>query len=839
MLPDELRQRLDIKNFAEKPWGEKPSEIIPYNKEERKKWHFKAENVHDFAFTADPSYRIGTEYVNGIECVALVQEPHASGWQNAAKFVAQTITALSNQFGTYHYPKMVAADANDGMEYPMLTLDGGKDPGYRGLLVHEIAHNWFYGMVGNNETYRAFLDEGFTQFLTAEGLRAIDGDTFIVAPPNKKWQQKFIRKRATKDVRALSVYVDAAANGKDAVISTQSDDFNSALGHGGGYRQVYYKTASMLYNLQLVLGEDLFDQAMKNYFNQWKFAHPYPEDFRKSFIQFTKVDLNWFFDQWLETTKDLDYAIGSVRKIKNTDSFAITFIRKGSMQMPLDFTITNKQGAKQSYYLPNTWFEKQTESITLPRWIGWGKLQNKYTAKISAPDGIKKVQIDTSGRFADRYMPDNYYRKGALINKDKIIARWDGGNQAWADWKQYQLYFRPDLWYNGVDGIKLGMHAEGHYLKTYHHFSASLWFNTQLGSWNKLQGHNNNGSWKKWINYSFAYSTPLTRNHPNLLGFVQSRYLDGLWLHRLGLDWRPHVNDRLVLYLQSINRDSSLNYLLYPHEWSSIGALYNNSVSLAYTHAYAYLRGSGRFTLSLRAPVMQSDFDYNYLQLESVNERRVFRFLLRSRLFARYGWGKQVPYESAVFLAGANPEAMMENKYVRSQAFYPYHSTGYSHLGTNNLHYGGGLNLRGYAGYYAFDKRQGEEYVAYKSRGGAALNVELDFSAYLPWKPALFKNWLQGNLYLFADMGITELGDYPPVFLGIPDFWTTSPTRLWSDFRMDAGIGGCLTIKNWGFFNKAKPLTLRIDVPLFLNRPPHTDKGFWAPRWLFGINRSF
>src|SRR5690606_2971887 len=317
VLPDELRQRLDIKNFAEKPWGEKPSEIIPYNKEERKKWHFKAENVHDFAFTADPSYRIGTEYVNGIECVALVQEPHASGWQNAAKFVAQTITALSNQFGTYHYPKMVAADANDGMEYPMLTLDGGKDPGYRGLLVHEIAHNWFYGMVGNNETYRAFLDEGFTQFLTAEGLRAIDGDTFIVAPPNKKWQQKFIRKRATKDVRALSVYVDAAANGKDAVISTQSDDFNSALGHGGGYRQVYYKTASMLYNLQLVLGEDLFDQAMKNYFNQWKFAHPYPEDFRKSFTQFTKVDLNWFFDQWLETTKDLDYAIGSVRKIKN------------------------------------------------------------------------------------------------------------------------------------------------------------------------------------------------------------------------------------------------------------------------------------------------------------------------------------------------------------------------------------------------------------------------------------------------------------------------------------------------------------------------------------------
>jgi aminopeptidase N len=78
---------------------------------------------------------------------------------------------------------MVAADANDGMEYPMLTLDGGGDPDYRGLLIHEIAHNWFYGMVGNNETYRASLDEGFTQYLTAWGMQKNDGDTILETLP--------------------------------------------------------------------------------------------------------------------------------------------------------------------------------------------------------------------------------------------------------------------------------------------------------------------------------------------------------------------------------------------------------------------------------------------------------------------------------------------------------------------------------------------------------------------------------------------------------------------------------------------------------------------------------
>ena len=95
--------------------------------------------------------------------------------KNAAEYTAAIIQVFSEDIGMYGYPKMIVADARDGMEYPMLTLDGDKDPGYRDLLVHEVGHNWFYGMVANNETYRAMMDEGFTQFLTAWGLEAIDG----------------------------------------------------------------------------------------------------------------------------------------------------------------------------------------------------------------------------------------------------------------------------------------------------------------------------------------------------------------------------------------------------------------------------------------------------------------------------------------------------------------------------------------------------------------------------------------------------------------------------------------------------------------------------------------
>lgn len=181
VLPDELRDKLDIANFKNKPWNSAPSVIIPYDKLKRKTWKYHAENVHDFAFTADPTYRIDEFVWSKVKVVALVQEPHASRWLNAAQYTGKVIKTFSRDFGMYAYPKMIVADARDGMEYPMLTLDGGEDPGYRSLFAHEVGHNWFFGMVGNNETYRAMLDEGFTQFLTAWACISIDGDTTVNA----------------------------------------------------------------------------------------------------------------------------------------------------------------------------------------------------------------------------------------------------------------------------------------------------------------------------------------------------------------------------------------------------------------------------------------------------------------------------------------------------------------------------------------------------------------------------------------------------------------------------------------------------------------------------------
>ena len=120
------------------------------------------------------------------------------------------------------------------------------------------------------------------------------------------------------------------------------------------------KQHAMLYNLQYVLGDELFLKAMKNYFETWKINHPYTEDFRNSIIQFTRVDLNWFFDQWLETEKRIDYGVSH----KNN---TVTFTRYGRIKMPIDFTVIANDGKTYDYHIPNHWFIKKLTSIILDK----------------------------------------------------------------------------------------------------------------------------------------------------------------------------------------------------------------------------------------------------------------------------------------------------------------------------------------------------------------------------------------------------------------------------------------------------------------------------------------
>ncbi|HET6244026.1 MAG: M1 family metallopeptidase [Bacteroidetes bacterium] len=824
VLPSELLKKLDIRNFKDKPLYETPSVIIPYDSTIRKTWKFHAENVHDFAFTSDPTYRIGEAEWNGIKTIALAQEPHASRWQNAAEFAAKVIQVYSEDIGMYAYPKMIVADAQDGMEYPMLTLDGGFEPDNHGLLAHEIAHNWFYGMVASNETYRAFMDEGFTQFLTSWSLRRIEGEEMTLSPPASPYVRKFKEPANTMDRNVYSGYMaDAILTSDDACLNTHSDQFGGALRHGGGYRQVYYKTATMLYNLQYVLGDSLFWNAMQHYFNQWKFAHPYPEDFRNSIINYTKVDLNWFFDQWLETTKKIDYKVKSIKKGDGKDNYLITFKRKERMQMPLDFDVIAKNDSVYSFHIPNNWFEKQTTATILPRWIGWDILQPNYTAQVSIPWGIKNIVIDPTERLADVYMLNNSKKTPVSLKLDHKIYNAPS-------WKKYELFARPDVWYNGYDGIKAGFHVNGNYFNKHHIFDLSAWYNTGILQNQQMASPAPNDY--DLINFRLSYKTSIDKLIKKSNFFLSARSLDGLRMLTTGVErFNKHGNNRVYSYFKTMVRPdtSDTYYLLFPNEW--IPNKFNNTINFGMDHNYFYQKGKGMINLNLKSSAF-GDYDYSILSLNVVNYNKLGKFDINTRTFAQFGAARSLPRESALYLYGANPEELMENKYTRSAGIFPPEWGGFG-VTTNHFHHGGGLNLRGYSGYVApAINNETDLVLAYKGLTGAAFNIEIEFDRLIALMPRRLRNTFKIDSYLFADAGVIN---------------TNLPgERLRFDYlRADAGIGTALTIKKWGPLQMVNPLTIRFDVPFFINRTPAVDPEPIEPldyirfRWVIAVSRAF
>lgn len=819
VLPKELREKLDIANFKDKPWDEKPSIVVPYDSTLKKTWKYHAENVHDFAFTADPTFRIGEYEWNGVTCVAMVQEPHASRWQNAAEYAAKCIQVFSEDIGMYVYHKMVVADARDGMEYPMLTLDGGQDPDYHDLLAHEIGHNWFFGQVGSNETYRAALDEGFTQFLTAWAVRKIDGDYELKTPPKSKYIKRFKKAEETINTEVYNGYMFDAMKGEDKPLNTHSDHFETALGHGGGYRHVYYKTATMLYNLQYVLGDELFLKAMQHYFSQWKIAHPYMEDFRSSIIQYTKVDLNWFFDQWLETTKSIDYGIKSVKRGEKENEYIITFERNGKMQIPIDFQVVSKDSVIQNFHIPNNWFVKNTNATVLPKWLGWEKLNPTYETSVIVPEGIRNIIIDPSNRLADINMLDN-------SKKVPVDFSFDSQVYNTPDWKSYELKARPDLWYNGYDGFKIGFHLNGSHANYRHQFSTNVWFNTGLAQ----AKFDSTVALNKFdvVSFIFNYKTPFSKIGNNAWFTLQAKALDGMYGFSLGTEkWDKNQKNLFYFQFKTMVRPEQNDkvYLLYPDEWG-IGKL-NNTFAFGIKRNFSYNNGGGNMNLEMKAPAPGSAYSFTKVSLNVVNKFSLSKFGINTRFFAQYGTGRKVAPESALYLAGANPEEMMDNKYTRSRGFIPFDWAENYGETTNHFHQGGGLNLRGYAGYLTpYMKNNGDLTMIYRGMSGAALNLEIEFDRWLKIRPKLVMNTLQIKTYLFADAGIINSDQQ-------------GNKLRFADFRMDAGLGTALVIKKWGALQMAKPLTIRFDMPFFLNRTPAVEPDYLKFRWVLGINRAF
>jgi len=212
-------------------------------------------------------------------------------------YVEDAIRNYSNWIGEYPYPTAQAVEGpknvmSGGMEYPMITLITSPDadePRLDGVIAHEVGHNWFYGILGSNERDHAWMDEGVNTYFqfryeaAKHRANSVFGD-MIPADLKSKPLDEFLG----------AIYgTISSAIPMDEAIETPSADFSSKETYG---YVIYLKTAVWMYIVELSVGPEKLEQAIKAYYKDWKFKHPYPEDFKAEFEKQLNIKVDQLFD---------------------------------------------------------------------------------------------------------------------------------------------------------------------------------------------------------------------------------------------------------------------------------------------------------------------------------------------------------------------------------------------------------------------------------------------------------------------------------------------------------------------------------------------------------------
>ena len=194
-------------------------------------------------------------------------------------------------------------------------------------------------------------------------------------------------------------------------MTTHSDHYHTNQAYGSA---AYSKGAVFLHQLSYVIGQPVFEQAMRRYFNTWKFKHPDANDFKRIMEKASGIELDWYLEYFVNGTRTVDYGIKSVEP--HGQETHVTLEQIDQMPMPLDVVVTYQDDRQEVFYIPLTmmWGEKKNET-DLPRTVlsDWPWTFPTYRMTIPRPAGeIKSIVIDPSLRMADVDRSNNLYPDG-------------------------------------------------------------------------------------------------------------------------------------------------------------------------------------------------------------------------------------------------------------------------------------------------------------------------------------------------------------------------------------------------------------------------------------------
>ncbi len=322
---------------------------------------FRADEVHDFAWAASPDYRIATRKIDGIQVKYFHKPEHSEVADRIMDCAEFALSYYGSAFGKYHYDHFTMVDAKVGrgrgaMEYPtLITVRPSAIPAEKVRLdamvvFHETAHQWWYGMVANNEFEEAWLDEAFAEYSQRRALEKRFGNEGNVVD---LWGIKLGELQLTKLGYLLDPETDP--------ILTRSWEFRDYLSYRSS---VYLKASLVLETLRNYLGGDSMDQLLQEYFRRYKFKHPRTRDFIELVNYFTDGDFSSRFEQLLLGTGVCDYEVKNIKSSLDnqegrTAQYAteVELARVGEVILPVEVLIELENGEKirRSWDGQNRW----------------------------------------------------------------------------------------------------------------------------------------------------------------------------------------------------------------------------------------------------------------------------------------------------------------------------------------------------------------------------------------------------------------------------------------------------------------------------------------------------
>jgi len=366
-------------------------------------WQFEALRVHDFVWAADPDYVHDTYACkNGVTFNTFYQasETNSRNWKKLPAIMEEALNYINENFGAYPYPQFSFIQAGDGgMEYPMATLITGNRPlvSLVGVSVHEFLHSWFYGIFGFNESLYYWMDEGFTNYAELRVTEHLKAKGLIPGQPNEFPFEGDFRN-----------YYTIVTRGIEEPLSTHADHFeyNSAYSFAA-----YNKGSIFLHQLEYVIGTTAFNKGMLDFYNTWKFKHPDADDLMLVMEKASGMQLDWYKEYMVFTTKTIDYGIDSLMDI-NQHTW-VHLINYGKMPMPVDLEVELTDGTSYFYTVPLDLMlgsKSQEDPMGKPYTVlpTWNWVNPEYLFDLPfAANQIKTIIIDPFHRMADQDRNNN------------------------------------------------------------------------------------------------------------------------------------------------------------------------------------------------------------------------------------------------------------------------------------------------------------------------------------------------------------------------------------------------------------------------------------------------